>query len=201
MQYQEDNILRLIVITNPDFVVNETEKIIALFKAGLEILHLRKPKASKQEYVDLLNSIDSKYHPKIKIHEYFELTDNYDLLGVHLNARNLVYGGKNQVKISKSCHSLDELHAIDRYDYVFLSPVFDSISKESYYSNFSEKVLKEASGQGIINDKVIALGGIDKTTLPLIKKYVFGGVAVLGAIWKSGNVIENFNHLMIVTRI
>ena len=198
MQYREDNNLRLIVITSPDFVVDEAEKIIALFKAGLEILHLRKPKASKQEYVDLLNSIDAKYHPMIKIHEYFELTDNYDLSGVHLNVRNPLYERKKQVKISKSCHSLDELYAIDEYDYVFLSPVFDSISKEGYASNFSDNVLKEASEQGIINNKVIALGGIDQATLPLIKKYAFGGAAVLGAIWKTEDVLGSYTQLIMM---
>jgi thiamine-phosphate pyrophosphorylase len=187
--------LKLIVITSPDFINNEAWKINALFDVGLEILHLRKPKASKPEYVGLLNSVNSKYHPKIKIHEYFELTDNYDLLGVHLNVRNPVYGRKKEVKISKSCHSLEELHAIDKYDYVFLSPIFDSISKEGYASNFPDEVLKETSGQGIINDKVIALGGIDKTTLPLIQNYAFGGAAVLGAIWNSENVVESFKQL------
>jgi len=189
--------LRLIVITHPDFIAEEATKINTLFDSGLEILHLRKPKASKEEYIALLDNICSYYHSKIKIHEYFELTNDYELLGVHLNARNPVYGGNKQVQISKSCHSLNELSAIDEYDYVFLSPIFDSISKEGYASNFSDEVLKEASCQGIINKKVIALGGIDQTKLSLIKHYAFGGVAVLGSIWKGKNVVNRFVQLKI----
>ena len=189
--------MRLIVITYPDFIAEEAAKINALFDAGLEILHIRKPKALKEEYIALLDNINSCYHSKIKIHEYFELADDYNLLGVHLNARNPVYDGNKQVLISKSCHSLEELFAIDEYDYVFLSPIFDSISKEGYASNFSDEVLKKASFQGIINDKVIALGGIDQTTLPLVKHYAFGGVAVLGSVWKGENVVDSFAQLKI----
>ena len=188
--------MQLIVITYPDFIAEEAAKINALFDAGLEILHVRKPKALKGEYVALLDRIQLCYHSKIKIHEYFELTDDYELLGVHLNARNPKYEGNKQVQISKSCHSLEELSAIDEYDYVFLSPIFDSISKEGYTSNFSDDVLKNASHQGIINEKVIALGGIDKETLPLIKHYAFGGVAVLGSVWKTEDVVENFLQLI-----
>ena len=197
MQYREDNILRLIIITYPDFIAEEATKINALFDAGLEILHIRKPKASKEEYVALLDNIQSYWHSKIKIHEYFELTDDYNLLGIHLNARNPMYKGDKQVQISKSCHSLEELSAIDAYDYVFLSPIFDSISKEGYASNFSDGVLKEASCQGIINDKVIALGGIDVITLPLVKQYAFGGVAVLGSIWTGEDVVSCFAQLKV----
>ena len=189
--------MQLIVITYPDFIAEEAAKINALFDAGLEILHVRKPKALKEEYIALLDSIQSYYHSKIKIHEYFELTDDYELLGVHLNARNPKYEGNKQVQISKSCHSLEEFSAIDEYDYVFLSPIFDSISKEGYDSGFSDKVLKEASKQGLINNKVIALGGINATTLPLLKNYAFGGAAVLGNIWGTEDVVSCFAQLKI----
>ena len=198
MQYREGRTLELIVITCPDFIDNEAWKINALFDAGLEILHLRKPKASKEEYIALLDNIHFGYHCRIKIHEYFELANDYNLLGVHLNARNPEYHEKKQINISKSCHSLEELSNIEQYDYVFLSPVFDSISKKGYASNFSDEILKSASKQGIINKKVIALGGIDKTTLSLIKNYAFGGVAVLGSIWKSEDVVENFTMINLI---
>ncbi|MDR0368783.1 MAG: thiamine phosphate synthase [Bacteroidales bacterium] len=195
MLYREDNTLRIVVITSPDFVREETEKIHALFEAGLEILHVRKPKASKEEYIRFLNGIQPVYHGRIKIHEYFELADSLNVSGVHLNVRCPKYEGEKPLQISKSCHSLEELSAIDKYDYVFLSPIFDSISKKGYDSNFSADVLKKASEQGIINRKVIALGGINPATLPLVKKYAFGGVAVLGTIWQTENVAENFYRL------
>ena len=172
-----------IIITSPDFLRNENEYITALFDAGLEILHLRKPDAAKEEYERLLCSIPQKYHERIMLHDFFELTEKYDVRGVHLNRRNPEYNGAKRLKISKSCHSIPELEAIDRYDYVFLSPVFDSISKKGYQAAFSHEELLLASQAGLINEKVIALGGIDVSTLPLLEPCRFGGVATLGTIW------------------
>ena len=184
--------MRLIVITSSEQITRESEKINALFEAGLEILHIRKPDFSKKEYADLLDGINQKYHNQIKIHEFFELTEKYNLLGVHLNARNPIYTGNKKVNISKSCHSIEALNAIDDYDYVFLSPIFDSISKKGYLSNFSDETLTTASLNGKINQKVVALGGINQKTLPKLKKYGFGGAAVLGCIWENTQLSQHF---------
>jgi thiamine-phosphate pyrophosphorylase len=185
----------LIVITSSERVEQEAEKINALFEAGMEILHIRKPNFSKKEYINLLEEIKRKYHKQIKIHEFFELTENYNLLGVHLNVCNPNYAGKQKVNISKSVHSIEELELIDEYDYVFLSPIFNSISKKGYFSNFTDEILLSASESGKINQKVIALGGINQQTLPLLRKYVFGGAAVLGDIWTTEDVVGNFLNL------
>jgi thiamine-phosphate pyrophosphorylase len=175
--------MQLIVITSSERIEREAEKINALFEVGMEILHIRKPDFSKKEYINLLEEIKQKYHKQIKIHEFFELTENYNLLGVHLNVRTPNYTGKRKINISKSVHSIEELEKISEYDYVFLSPIFDSISKKGYFSNFDDETLCTASLNGKINRKVIALGGINQQTLPLLKKYAFGGAAVLGCIW------------------
>ena len=172
-----------LIITSPKFLKNENELISSLFKAGLKVLHLRKPDATKAEYEQLLNSIPQKYHERIMLHDFFELTEKYNVRGVHLNRRNPEYNGTKKAKISKSCHSIQELEIIDEYDYVFLSPVFDSISKEGYRANFSHEELLIASQTGLINEKVIALGGINGDTLPLLSSYKFGGIGLLGAIW------------------
>ena len=200
--------MQLIVITSSERIENEEEKINALFEAELEILHIRKPNFSKKEYRNLLEGINKKYHNQIKIHDFFELTENYNLLGVHLNTRNPNYTGRKKVNISKSCHSIEELDTITKYDYVFLSPIFDSISKKGYFSKFSDEVLLKASSNGKINQKVMALGGINQETLPKLKKYAFGGVAVLGAIAppcppKGGGlsaeeVVKNFLNLKLL---
>jgi thiamine-phosphate pyrophosphorylase len=189
--------MRLIVVTSSEYIDKEAEKINALFKAGMEILHIRKPNSSKKEYINLIKGIEKKYYPQIKIHEFFELTDSCDFLGIHLNKRNPVYLGNKNINISKSCHSIEELNTIEEYDYVFLSPIFDSISKQGYCSNFSDEDLAKASMEKKINKKVIALGGINQATLSVVKKYAFGGVAVLGCIWETENVVSTFSALFI----
>jgi len=187
--------MRLIVITSSEYVEKEADKINALFEAGMEILHIRKPDFAKNQYIELIEAIKEKYHSQIKIHAFFDLAEKYNLLGVHLNFRNPSYAGNRNVNISKSCHSIAELEEIEEYDYVFLSPIFDSISKQGYRSNFSDAVLRSASLEGKINQKVVALGGINQETLPMVKKYDFGGVAVLGSIWETEDVVSNFLKL------
>ena len=68
--------------------------------------------------------------------------------------------------------------------YVFLSPIFNSISKQGYASAFTPKALFEAKQKGIINEKVVALGGITAANINKIKSYGFGGVALLGDVWR-----------------
>ena len=190
--------MRLIVITSPNHIPQESDKINALFDAGMEILHIRKPDFSKKEYIKLLNGIKKDYYGRIKIHEFFELIEDYALLGVHLNKRNPFYKGNKKVNISKSCHSIEELESIKEYDYVFLSPIFDSISKKGYHSNFSHESLSMASSNGKINQKVMALGGINNETLPKLEKYAFGKAAVLGSIWETEDVVNNFLGLKLL---
>jgi thiamine-phosphate pyrophosphorylase len=175
----------LIVITSPHSLPYETELITSLFNSGLEILHLRKPDANKEKYERLLSSIPEKFHNNIVLHEYFELADAYNIKGIHLNKRNPDFHGNKKIAISKSCHSLDELQKIDLFEYVFLSPVFNSISKKGYSSGFTHQELLDASNSGLINEKVIALGGIDASSIPVLKMYSFGGIALLGTIWET----------------
>jgi thiamine-phosphate pyrophosphorylase len=190
--------MNVIVITYPNFLQNENEYISSLFDAGLEILHLRKPNATKEEYERLLNAIPQKYHKRIMLHDFFELTEKYDVRGVHFNRRNPEYNRTKNIKISKSCHSIWELEMIDRFDYVFLSPVFDSVSKEGYCAAFSHEELLCASEVGLINEKVIALGGIDVNRLPLLEPYNFGGIGTLGTVWdvsgeeRAKRIVERF---------
>jgi thiamine-phosphate pyrophosphorylase len=180
------------VITQAGTIAREEEKINALLDEGLEVLHIRKPSASKEVYVDLLDAIKPQYHCRIKIHAYFELADDYNLLGVHLNSRYPQYTGKRKVSLSKSCHAIEELNDLSVYDYVFLSPIFDSISKKDYLAGFDRRTLTSASEKGIINEKVIALGGIDERRLAQLRSYAFGGAAMLGYIWQTEEVVRNF---------
>lgn len=182
--------MRIIVITPSDFVVDEALKINRLFECGLDRLHLRKPDSGLGEVEALLQNIDPQYYSKIRIHDYFELAEKYSLGGVHLNRRNALYEGN--LSKTRSCHTLEELRYIEDYEYVFLSPVFNSISKYDYPSNFTEEELLQAKEVGLINERVMALGGISEANLKQVKSYGFGGIALLGSIWNGGDEIENF---------
>lgn len=176
--------MKTIVITRPYFFEGEERYIAHLFEQGITSLHLRKPHAAAEEVQTLIEKIPQKYYAQVVLHEHPQLVEKYQLQGFHLNSRcpNLPDGYKGGV--SRSCHSLEEVVRYkDQCDYVFLSPIFDSISKEGYGSTFSEETLQEAYKQGIIDSKVIALGGIKPEHVSYLEANGFGGMALLGYVW------------------
>jgi thiamine-phosphate pyrophosphorylase len=180
---ENDRHLALIVISSETVFAGEATALNRLFERGMNLLHLRKPQASEKDLHTLLSQIDERFHERIVLHDRFSLLDTFRLRGVHLNRRNPVRPERKGLFVSRSCHSLEELKTAGEYDCVFLSPVFDSISKAGYLHAFSRETLLSAKAAGWINRKVIALGGISPDTLPLAAAYGFGGVAVLGALW------------------
>lgn len=187
--------MKLIVTTTPTYFVEEDKIITALFDEGLEILHLRKPNTAPVYAERLLTLIPEKYRKRIVVHGHFYLKEEYKLRGIHLNQRNPLIPENYSGQTSTSCHSLEEVKdKKSNFDYVFLSPIFDSISKEGYKSPFTPEQLCTASKNGIIDKHVIALGGIDENNLQQIKDYGFGGAAVLGGLWNKFNPEYDYNY-------
>jgi len=191
--------MKWITITSPEFLSGEATFIGKLFSQGLDLLHLRKPEASLEAYKQLLLQIPEQWHSRIILHEHFELAEEYKLHGIHLNRRCSVIPNAYHGSISCSCHTIEEvITQKDSKDYVFLSPIFDSISKVGYHAAFSPTSLKQAAVENVIDEKVIALGGITAKNIPLVKEWHFGGVALLGDIWKrmsDPQVDEYLNHI------
>lgn len=176
--------MKIIHITRPDFWKGEVKAIRQQMEEGLEILHLRKPESTLEAYESLLEEIDRKYLNRIVLHEHFKLAEKYQVRGIHLNRRNPNIPANYHGQISRSCHSLEEVIAHKPHSsYVFLSPIFDSISKKGYSTTFRLDELCQAAKQGIIDEKVIALGGVTPERLPLLEQIGFGGAALLGAAW------------------
>lgn len=191
--------MKWITITSPEFLSGEAIFIDRLFSQGLDLLHLRKPEASIEDYKQLLLQIPKQWHRRIVLHEHFELSEKYKLHGIHLNRRCLQVPNAYHGSISCSCHTIEEVIAQkDSKDYVFLSPIFDSISKVGYHAAFSPTSLKQAAVENVIDEKVIALGGITANNISLVKEWHFGGVAFLGDIWKrmsDPQVDEYLKHI------
>ena len=83
-------------------------------------------------------------------------------------------------------------------DYVFLSPVFDSISKLNYHANYTPEEIRKAHKAGIIDKKVIALGGIDTDNIRQVKNYGFGGAAILGALWNKFDTCTDRDYTQLI---
>lgn len=172
-----------IAITPPDIFAEETAYILTILDAGWDFVHLRHPGASITDMRRIIESIPQRYHNRLRLHGHFELVNEFNLGGLHLNRRCLNAPGLYSGSLSRSCHTIGELSDIGRYDYVTLSPVCDSISKPGYTSVFTDEELAS-----IPHDKIIALGGITPERLEYVTKYPFAGIAVLGYLFNAPDI-------------
>lgn len=185
--------MKIIAITSPK-VTGDDERIIkGLVKRGIDVVHFRKPDSGIEECRSLLLKLTSGERSKIVVHDYPELYEEFSLLGIHVNKNvTSLPEGYSGLK-TRSCHSFEEVEMYkDDYDYLFLSPIFNSISKQGYMSSFSDAELLQASKEGVIDRKVIALGGVTFDKIPYLKDLNFGGVAMIGAIYNT-DVLERLD--------
>jgi thiamine-phosphate pyrophosphorylase len=191
--------MKLIAVTTPHFFVEEDKIITELFEEGLDILHLRKPDTAAVYSERLLKLIPEKYHKKIVTHEHFYTKEEFNLMGIHLNSRNSIEPESYEGHISCSCHSIEEVkQKKELYDYVFMSPIFDSVSKVGYQSKYTPEDLRSAAKDGIIDKNVIALGGIAADNILEVKDFGFGGAALLGDLWGKFDCRNDQDYLGII---
>ena len=180
---------KLVVITHPGFLPDESYLLKAVLDAGADYLHLRKPQATRNETEQLLQLIPAEYHSRIVLHDWHDLAEQYAVGGIHLNSRNKHLPLLSDARMSRSCHSLEEVtRHKSASSYLFLSPICDSISKAGYHAAFTHDMLLQAARQGVIDDKVIALGGIAPDNIEQVMQYGFGGVAVMGCLWQTPQI-------------
>lgn len=191
----------IIVITPEEDIKNEIKILNSLFENGLEILHLRKPHKNDEAHVLYLNQINEKYHNRIVIHYFHELTNDFNLKGIHFQEQKRkdalengseYFIGLNMMgkTMSSSFHEPEELANCDiEFDYHLLSPVFSSISKKGY----------EGRGFDVNNiDKtIIGMGGINTATIAKTIQLGFKGIGVLGGVWNTENPVESFKSIKI----
>ncbi|HXC04742.1 MAG TPA: thiamine phosphate synthase, partial [Bacteroidia bacterium] len=136
--------------------VVETALVVKLFELGLETFHLRKPRFTTHEMIEYLNKIPPQFHNRIVIHSHHRLCLRYPLKGIHLTRTHLkrkfrlwlnlrlIRMKRSKITVSTSFRKLASLYEEEnQYDYVFLSPIFDSISGK-FQAGFNIHSLKAA---------------------------------------------------------
>lgn len=187
--------MKIIAITTPQAMTEDVCLIQSLIEKGVDVVHLRKPDASIDACRKILDALTLEQRSKIIIHDFPELYYEYSLKGIHVNKNVTSLPADYNGFKTRSCHSFEELVMCkNEYDYLFLSPIFDSISKNGYKSIYTNDDLQEASKLGIIDDKVIALGGVTLDKIEYLRKLHFGGVAMIGGIYNR-KVLEKLDHL------
>jgi thiamine-phosphate pyrophosphorylase len=196
---------RLILLTSPTSLPNEPRLLTELLAQGVERLHLRKPGRSASQLETLIQELPAHYYSRLVLHAYPHLVRQYQLGGLHLTGSQRAVTKRRPVllpgqTLSTSYHSLAEVSQHRRYyDYVFLSPIFDSISKEGYGSNFDlaevATFLQKLAARPGYCPQVLALGGVEAQNINLVQEAGFAGAAVLGTIWQSADPIATWQQL------
>lgn len=196
---------RLVLITAPAALPDEPRLLAALLGAGSETLHLRKPGWLAAQVEHLIQTIPEQFHARLVLHGHPELVSHYHLGGLHLTELQRAATVRRppllpDQTLSTSFHSLAEISRHRRrYDYVFLSPIFDSLSKPGYGSAFERSTLQaffqQRTARSGYHAPVLALGGIATANLTLVQHIGFAGAAVLGALWQSPDPIATLRQL------
>ena len=101
--------MKTIAITLPSFFTDEASAINRLFENGIDLLHLRKPDSQAEECRQLLEAVNKRWLQRIVVHDHFELCNEFQLYGIHLNRRNNTVPADHHGSLSCSCHSLEEV--------------------------------------------------------------------------------------------
>jgi len=190
--------MQILVISHPDAITNEVVIINALFDEGLELFHLRKPAASESEVEMFLKKINANYYSRIAIHQHHSMAEAFGINRIHFPEKDRLEAGEEKLKkwksenyiLSTSIHSISDYESLsDNFNYTFLGPVFESISKQGYKPKSEELIqLKKNENRKV---KIVAIGGITMEKLERVEQANFDGAALLGAIWNdTSNAIK-----------
>lgn len=180
-----------ILITLPYFFAEEAAYVNRLLGEAEVTLHLRKPEATETELCALIEAIDEGYRKRLVLHGFEWIAKRYRLGGIHLSERQW---RQQQTRpempagctVSASCHTLDDVANFPwQADYLFLSPIFNSLSKPGYRTaGFDETALCHILGTQ--PTPIVALGGVQKKDVARVCQWGMQGVAVIGAVWGNG---------------
>lgn len=200
--------MKVVVISDTSEIEGEHEILHQLFEAGLEIFHVRKPKFSTPKLRSYLEKIKPEYRERVVIHTHHELAIPFHLKGIHLTDRHrkkqflqtwfmmkYLRFKRPDIEVSTSLHLINSIMRYNpQYNYVFLSPIFDSISKVGYKNTFSDVTLRDALKK--TRYEVLAMGGVNYDVLEKVKDYGFKGFALLGGIWANPDPVNEFKRIL-----
>tara|TARA_B100000795_G_scaffold269433_1_gene258778 strand:- start:3710 stop:4342 length:633 start_codon:yes stop_codon:yes gene_type:complete len=200
--------MKIIVLSPQKSIENEIYKIVGLFEEGMNVFHLKKNHYSSKKLKAYLDKIPLEFHNRIVIHTHINLALKYNLKGIHLSSKHKKLTFRNWlllkrikrknpwITVSTSFRSISDLEEYrDLYDYVFLSPIFDSISMKDYQSGFKEFSLSSATRRS--NYKIVALGGVEVGNIEKASGLGFWGCAFLGAMWSKDDPIDFFKEIKV----
>lgn len=196
--------MKLIILSPDTDIPNETTTANRLLDMGAHRLHIRKPHFTTSQYEQYIEQIIPQHRRRLVIHGCYELYSKLKLGGIHLNTaarHNKELWNKLQgipaSAISTSFHSWQEItDNTYPYRYVFISPLFDSISKSGYKAGIDissiSNTRKMAEKDNKFCPQIVGLGGVAPHNIPQLLQHGYDGAALLGTIWQSPDPVAAF---------
>lgn len=179
----ENRRMKLAILTQPAFFVEEDKILSALFEEGLDILHLHKPNSEPVYSERLLSLLPNYCYDKIRVHEHYYLKNEYDLHGIHIDdpAEPVPEGFRRH--ITRSTTQISDLKEMKKScDYVLLHSLFDGLHDDTK-ATLSIQEMEMARDKGLIDKHIYALGGMSLENIAYAKELGFGGVCICGDLW------------------
>ncbi len=187
---------KLLIISPSENIPSEIRKVKSLLDQGLQQFHIRKPGFTDFDMINYITSIPKAYHKFLVLHSHYCLVKDFGLKGIQVGVNSIAEAKEYKNSFNYygySAHSFDEIVTNKQnYTHFFLSPVFNSISKKDYKSNFNLSEISEflQENQEL---KIIALGGISNNNFRQCIDIGFSGMALLGAIWNENDALNAYN--------
>lgn len=188
--------MNLVVFSTTDRSLSEAKEVTQMFEEGLLSFHIKKSAFEKHEMEEYIKAIPEEYHKYIILHTNHKLRKKFKLGGLHLSRthRKKKYDSwwkmfklrtfNPSLKFTRTFSKLSTISSHKKkYDYVFLSPIYESISKLGHSGNFGNRSMEKYLKQS--KSPVYALGGVKPELFPECNQIGFAGVAVLGYIWNN----------------
>ncbi len=191
--------MKLVVMTQPTFFVEEDKILSSFFDEGLESLLLYKPGSSPMYSERLLTLLDDSYRSKITVSDNYYLKDEFKLHGIHIGDETTPPPAGYKGHICRTVTHLDMLKEAKRHvDYVILKYIFDSQTEPDKKATFTQQELQEAAHRGLIDRHVYALGGMNLDTIRMAKDLGFGGIVVSGDLWNRFNIHQELDYQALI---
>lgn len=185
--------MKLIIMTQPTYFVEEDKILTALFDEGLDMLHINKPESEPLYAERLLSLLPKDHYDHISVHQHYYLKQEYDLRGIHIDNPSEPVPEGFKRHITRSTSNVAELKELKKHcDYVMLHSLYDSLH-DDIKASLTLEDMKEARKKGLIDKHVYALGGMSLESIPQAKDLGFGGVVVCGDLWNRFSIQHEIN--------
>jgi thiamine-phosphate pyrophosphorylase len=180
----------VLLVSDRKLAVRPLPQVLAEAVAGgCRWIMLREKDLSEEDLEQLLKQVLSALAGKevcIMVNTATALAKRFSLAGVHLPADQSLQAARESLGgaflLGQSTHSLAAVQAAARQgaDYVTLSPIFPSISKDDRRKPLGLEGL--AATVAAASLPVVALGGITKDNAASCRRAGAAGIAVLGSV-------------------